>query len=206
MFQTIRNGLGVAVAAMVLAGCAGLQAVDSEVSSYSQWPADRKPSTFAFERLPSQLARPAEQDQLESLARGAIQKAGFTPVATGDKPDVKVQIGARVTRSDPNPWDSPFWWGGYGGFGPRGHLGMGYGGLWGPGYGYYSSPPYYDREVAVLIRDASTGTALYETRARNDTAYNADGIWLAAMFDAAMKDFPQPAVSPRSVRIPLPQP
>lgn len=209
--------VGVAAATLILGGCASLQAIDSEVSTYSQWPADRKPSSYVFERLPSQQAQPQQQDQLEALARGAVAKAGFTPAPIGQPADVTVQLGARVTRSDPSPWDSPMWggWGGYGygGFGPRWHggLGIGYGGWgpgWGPGWGggYYGGTSWYDREVAVLIRDGKTGQPLYETRARNDSAYNGDGAWIAAMFDAALKDFPTPAISPRNVRVALPQP
>ena len=49
------------LAALVLSGCAGLNNVTSEVSSYGQWPADRKPASYAFERLPSQQARPEQQ-------------------------------------------------------------------------------------------------------------------------------------------------
>ena len=46
--------LSLLIAAASLAGCASLNSLTSEVSSYSQWPADRKPGSYAFERLPSQ--------------------------------------------------------------------------------------------------------------------------------------------------------
>ena len=52
--------------ALLLGGCAGISTVSSNVSSFGEWPADRKPGTYAFERLPSQQARAAESDVLES--------------------------------------------------------------------------------------------------------------------------------------------
>jgi hypothetical protein len=39
-----------------LSGCASLNTVVSDVSSYGQWPTQRKPNTYRFERLPSQQA------------------------------------------------------------------------------------------------------------------------------------------------------
>jgi hypothetical protein len=63
--------------------------------------------------------------------------------------------------------------------------------------------PRYEREVAVLMRDRRTGQVLYETRASNESLSGGDGTTFAAMFEAALKDFPQPAVNPRRVSIPL---
>ena len=40
-----------------LGGCAAMRSVSSEVSTFGEWPATRKPGTYAFERLPSQQAR-----------------------------------------------------------------------------------------------------------------------------------------------------
>ena len=51
---------------LALAGCASLNVLDAEVSSFSRWPAGRAPATYAFERLPSQQANP----QAAAGARG----------------------------------------------------------------------------------------------------------------------------------------
>jgi hypothetical protein len=64
--------------------------------------------------------------------------------------------------------------------------------------------PYYVRDVVVLIRDARTQQVLYETRARHDGRW-ADEAVRATLFEAAMKDFPRPALSPRRVRIEIPR-
>lgn len=185
------------VVAALLAGCASLNSVTSDVNSYSQWPQERKPATYSFERLPSQQARPEEQQNLEAAARDALAKAGFSE-ASGNA-DVSVQVGARVNRYERSPWDDPFWW--RGGFYPYRY---GRGAFWGPSLSLHYQSPRYEREVALLIRDAKTGQVLYETRASSDGYGGGDSATYAAMFEAALKDFPQPSVNPRRVSVQLP--
>jgi len=183
-------------ALLLLVGCAGLRTVDSDVNSYSHWPAGRAPSSYAFERLPSQQAHPDEQDALEAAARDALAKAGFTEAADASKADALVQVSARTTRydvlyDDPFYWRGGFWW--HRGFGP----------WWGSGASLAYTTPRYVREVAVLIRDRASGAVLYETRASSEGYSGSDKDILAAMFEAALKDFPQAAVNPRRVSVPL---
>lgn len=186
--------------ATALGGCASLNMVDSEVSTYSQWPAGRKPGSFTFERLPSQQARAQEQSELEALARPALLEAGFQEVTDAKTADTTVQVGARVSRADRLPFDDPFWW--HGGFYTR--FGRPYWGpYWGPGFGMAYDSPRYDREVAVLIRDRQTAQPLYEARASNDGMSQGGPQLLGAMFRAAMKDFPSIGLNPRQVSIPL---
>ena len=72
-------------------------------------------------------------------------------------------------------------------------------GAWYPGY---QGVPYYEREVAVLIRDKKSGEPLYEARANSEgTSAGADHL-LPAMFTAALQDFPTGGPSnPRRVRV-----
>ena len=186
-----------AVALLALGGCAGLRTVESDVSSYSHWPAGRQASSYAFERLPSQQANPQQQDALEAAARDALAQAGFSEAADAASAEVSVQVSARVTRQDYTIYDDPFAW--------RGSLwyGHGFGHWWGPGLSMSYQSPRYEREVALLIRDRRSGEVLYETRASNNGPSWGDGETLAAMFAAALKDFPQTAVNPRRVSIPL---
>jgi hypothetical protein len=186
------------LAAAALAGCAAISSVTSEVSSFGEWPAGRAPGTYAFERLPSQQQRAAEADALEAAARTALAKAGFKPVAEGAQPDVTVQVGARTTRTEVVPWDDPLWF--------RGGFGYWRRGPWaGPGWSasIYASPPRYDREVALLIRDRTSGKPLFETRASNESGSPGSGAVTAAMFQAAMLDFPKTGLNPRRVNVPL---
>ena len=199
--------LALAAAALVLSGCAGVGALNSEVSTYGSWPAERKPASFAFERLPSQQARAEAQKVIEDAARAALEAAGFTLAATPGEAQVTVQVGARVGSSDRWPYADPFWnnvsvgysFGYRRGYG-RGRWGLGFGTGFG-GWSGYGGWPGYDREVAVLIRDQKTGQLLYEARASNNGASSAINPLLPAMFSAALKDFPVGGPNPRSVSV-----
>lgn len=190
---------------VALSGCASMHSLDSDVSSYSQWPAGRKPSTYVFDRLPSQAAHAEQQEQIENAARPAVEAAGFTPAADPKTAEVKVQLGARITQTDRSPYDDPFWWGpGFHrpyAFGP-GHR-IFFGPYWQYGWGYDFDRYGYRREAAVLIRDAKTGEALYEAHAVNDGFTAMVETALPAMFRAAMKDFPNGAPQPHSVTVDL---
>jgi hypothetical protein len=191
------HGLALFAALLLLAGCASLNSLASDVNSYSHWPAGRQPSSYVFERLPSQQANPQQQDALEAAARDALMQAGFSEAADGSSADVSVQVSARFTRQDYGYYDDPFYW--------RGSMwyGRGFGHWWGPGFGLSYQSPRYEREVSMLIRDRKSGDVLYETRASNDGLSSGDSETLAAMFAAALKDFPQTAVNPRRVTVPL---
>ncbi len=193
--------------AVLLGGCSGIRTVTSSVSSYGEWPADRKPGRFAFDRLPSQQAHVADIEALESRARGALEKAGFTPIEAGQEPDVLVQIGAQDGRVVVGPWDDPLWWhGGYGSwrYGPWG--GPRWGGLWArrdfPPYPLYANQ--YERQVALLIRDRASGKPLFESHATSDGIVRADGPLFGAMFEAALAEFPKPSEKPRQIAVIIP--
>lgn len=187
-----------AASLLVLSGCAAMSSLSTNVSSFGEWPADRKPGSYAFERLPSQQARPQEAQLLESAASAALAKAGFAPAAAGTEPDVLVQVAARDTRTETSPWDDPLWW--HGGFGYWRH------GPWiAPRWSLsatYSSPR-YEREVAVLVRDRASGKPLYEARASSEGLSRSDARLLGAMYEAALMDFPRLGVNPRRVVVPL---
>lgn len=195
-------------AVLALSGCAAMRSLDSDVSSYSRWPAERKPSTYAFERLPSQQARPEQQQLLEDAARPAVEAAGFAPSTDPKTADVTVQLGARITPTDRSPFDDPFWWG------PGLHRPFAYARrgriFWGPGWPYGWGPRWndygYEREVALLIRDRKTGQPLYEARANNDGMTPMVPTALPAMFEAALKDFPIGGINPRRVTVELKAP
>lgn len=177
--------------AVALTGCAALNHLPSEVASYGSWPADRKPGSYAFERLPSQQARAEVQEKLEQAAAPALEAAGFTRAADAASADVVVQLGARVTGNERYLYDDPIWW--------RGGVFYSRRGAYFNPFWFGPPTPTYDREVAILIRDRKSGQPLYETRASNDGASPSIESLLPAMFAAAMADFPTPAVSPRRI-------
>ncbi len=181
-------------AAVLLSGCAAMRSVSSDVSSFGEWPAGRQPGTYAFERLPSQQARAAESDALEASVTQALAKAGFTPAAAGQAPDVLVQAGASDARVVVSPWDDPLWW--RGGFGYH-RYGPWMSPRWGLGMRY--EVPRYERQVGLLIRDRASGKPLYEARASSEGNTPAHGALLTAMFEAALMDFPRLGMNPRRV-------
>ncbi|MDP1898878.1 MAG: DUF4136 domain-containing protein [Rubrivivax sp.] len=189
-------------AALLLGGCAAMRSVSSDVSSYGEWPAERKAGSYAFERLPSQQARPAESDALEAAARAALESAGFKPVEANQAPDVLVQVGARETRTDLSPWDDPLWW--QGGFGYWRH-GPWLSPRWSMSMSMRHDFPRYERQVALLLRDRASGKPLFEAHASSEGSSRLEGGMLGAMFQAAMMDFPRLGMNPRRVVVEMPK-
>ena len=203
MFRAI--SLATLTAATLLAtGCASFNQLNNEVSTFGAWPAQRAPTTYVFERLPSQAGHPQRQQQLEDAARGAVEAAGFKPAADPAQADVTMQVAAHVSLNDPWFYNDLFPWRGSLRFGAGwGHNRWGRSG-WGPGLGFgygVGSVSAFEREVAVLIRDRKTGELLYEARASNNgSSTGIDGL-LPAMFRAAMQGFPATGPNPRSVTV-----
>lgn len=189
--------------AALLAGCAATQ-LDASVHTAGAWPQGRDPGSFAFERLPSQQARPEQQAQLEAAALPALERAGFKPAGTAPA-DVLVQLADRSLQGwVPDPFFQPGWslyagrWRGPA-WGPGWGPGWGWG--WGAGMG---GIPISLTEVSVLILDARSQKPLYESRAATDGP-RPDETTHTALFAAALKDFPFNAVSPRRVTVELPK-
>jgi hypothetical protein len=205
--RTLALGLAAALVT-AFSGCAGYRVVSSEVSSFGEWPAGRQPSTYAFERLPSQQTRPADSDALEARARVAIEKAGFKAAADASTADVLMQVGTRDGRAGYQLWDDPFWW--RGGFGysrpwgaPRWGGAWGVGGV-GAGIGWHWQAQRIEHQVAVLMRDRASGKPLFEAHAVSESSGYANSALLTAMFEAALMDFPRLGVNPRRVDVRLP--
>ncbi len=193
--------------ALVLGGCAAFNNLNNEVSTFGAWPAERKPASFVFERLPSQQAHPERQVQLEAAARGALEAAGFRAAPDAGNAEYLMQLGARVTSNDPWIYNDPLFWRGSWRYGYGASYGYGrFGRGWGPGWGFNSGiayTPTFEREVALLIRDRKTGALLYEARASNTGPSTAIDYLMPAMFEAALKDFPSAGPNPRSVTTPI---
>ena len=188
--------------AAVLSGCASFNTLRSEVSTFGKWPEGRKPSTYAFDRLPSQEVRAENQRALEQAALAAVQGAGFKPVEPGQKPDVLIQLGARISAAQRSPFDDPFYW----------HPALNYHFRYrAPRAGFYWASPWdrslensqVDREVTLLIRDSASNTVLYETRATNFGYASASSTWLPTMFNAALSEFPRSLSATKVVEMPL---
>jgi hypothetical protein len=178
------------VAVFVLAGCAGYT-LDNTVQSFSQLQGTLPaPATYRFERLPSQ--QDPVQAQLETMADQALHAAGLRRDDTS--PRYSVQVNAR-TAETLSPWADPwdrYGWGG-GGWGWRRHYGV--------GFGMHYEPPWYHREVNVIVRELATNRVVYESRAISDGPYFDAAKVFPAMFQAALQGFPNPPPGPRVVNI-----
>lgn len=195
--------------AALLAGCAAMHTVDTSVATYGTWPAGTAPGTYAFDRLPSQQRDMKQTQAMENAAAQALASAGFRPAPEGTKPAVIVQIGVRAAHFEQVPIEGDFWFvGPYRRYGWAGWAPYGTYGPWGPfrtrqPWGVFPPEDEYLHEVALLIRDASTGKTLYETRVSSDGHSQGGDSLIAAMFDASMREFPQTNEKPHDVRIDL---
>lgn len=178
----------------LLAGCAGVRLVDSDVRSFSTLPALAPgAASYRFERLPSQQSHSAAQDQLEAVAQKALSKVGLR--RDDATPTYSIQVGARLQVDPRAPWDDP-WYGGWGMYGYR------RGAYFAPGFGTMGwSSPYYRREVSILMRELASAKVVYETHASHDGRWSDSDVVFPAMFDAALKGFPQPPQGPRRVDV-----
>ena len=182
-------------AALWLTGCASTRLVDSDVQSFSQLAGAPARATYSFERLPSQQAQGAQQSAVEEQARLALAKVGLRQDSAA--PFYRVQAHARTDLlAYPDYWDGPGWgWGGWGG--GRGF----YGGL----SMRFPPPTLYRREVGLILREAASGTVVYETRAVHEGVWTDNPAVFAAMFDAALNGFPTPPSGQRRIVLEIPR-
>jgi hypothetical protein len=176
------------VLAALLAACASTYTLDNTVQSFSQLQGLPAPATYRFDRLPSQ--QDVTQAQLEAMADPALNAAGLK--RDDSHPHYGVQISARTDQTL-SPWADPWGPWGFGGWGWRRH--------WGFGMRYNMDPPWYHREVNVIVRDLATNKVVYESRAVSDGPYFDAAKVFPAMFQAALQGFPNPPAGPRTVNV-----
>lgn len=222
-------------AALGLAGCASTLRLENDVRSFPTWPDGTRPAqgdTYAFERLPSQRqpGATASQDTLEQLAVAALTQVGLQLTPDTAQARWRVQVSARGVQMPRSRWDARFSIGlGYGtGFGatlahpyPWG-IWPGYGGVYGGAFGpdfvvdsqgrliptplfRLPDPPYYQREVSVVLRDARSGQVVYESTATHDGPWRHTNSQWAALLEAALDGFPEPPAGDRRVVIEVPR-
>lgn len=200
---TIRWKLSLTVlgCAALLAGCASVREVRSDVQSFSALAALPSPPTYRLELLPSQQAQAPQFAAVEALAQQALARVGLQ--RDDSQPSLVVQISAqaRYTR------DSPY----YGAYGPRWNWGLGFGrgAGWGMGLGFggfmFDTPPLlHYRAVSVVMREQRTQRIVYETSAVHEDVWTNDPAIFGTLFDAALSGFPNPPQGARQIRTPLP--
>lgn len=195
-----------------LAGCAGMRIIDSSVLSVADAPADYmwQGATYRFERLPSQKDDPgaaiAEQQAERALAAVGLSRLESGSAAPAAKqPRLSVLVGFQGFQYLPSNVMGRPYWGDLDFFG-----GVGRGTPWGSGWGLgmglnLPPPPRYRREVSLIMRDLASGRVVYETRAAFDGPWSDSEPVFAALFRAALADFPRPPAGQRRVDIEIPR-
>lgn len=193
---------------LLLAGCAGVRLVDTQVQAVSTLAPGSTALTAAhyrFDRLPLQAAQPGF-DRAEALAQAALARVGLVRDEAGATVSVQltVRVGSYLVDASGRPYGGPGWMGGAGGVGGYGQIMIGSGGMF--GIGMRSMPStLYRHEVNLVLRDVRTNQVLYETRAVNEGPWSDADQVLAAVFEAALRDFPYPPAGPRQVNIEIPR-
>ena len=203
---------------LLLSACSGLRLVDTDVVSFAQWPAAAPPapgSSYRFERLPSQQSALLQsgisgmelsQDQLEAIARTALDKVGLRNNPSASNFNVLVSASTRYAAR--YPYNGSAFGGGFGGFRGTGvSLGAGSAGSF-IGFSFplgMTEPPLYLREVSILVRDAKSNAVVYESKATHSGVWSDAQHVLPAMLEAALQGFPTPPTGPRRINIEIPR-
>lgn len=180
--------------ALLLGACASTRVIDSEVRSFAGAVAPQAPTTYRFDRLPSQQSsqapEPGFQDQLEAMTAIALAEVGLKPDA--QQPRYLAQISASVEQIARAPV----------------FPGLGLGGFWGlhhPPYGlgmaYSMEPPWTRYGVHILLRDAASGQSVFESTAQHVGPWSDTSRLLPAVVRAALRDYPKATPQVRTVHV-----
>ena len=199
MQHLLKHGTRWATAALalaLLAGCAGTQSLQAEVSTHPQWPAGIPTGAPAYqwERLPSLRSGPlaAEQDALEAAADAVLAQAGWRLAPAQPQWTLSIE-GQNLRTARPAPSNVNI---GIGiGFG---HGRIQIGSMWPE-----SSPPLDRAQVVVLVRPAGQGPIAYETRASREAWGPPSAEQWRALVQAALRDFPLSRAQQNTVTIDL---
>lgn len=187
--------------ALALTGCSGMRIVESDVRAYTTSQGITVPATYRFEQLLSQQALPAQRGVLEGLVQTELDQVGMR--RDDAAPQYSVSYELNVHRDPRSPWDDP-------GYGPGFFQGFPivtrHGVIYQyPGPFFVAEMPWYRREVSLLMRRLSDGVLVFETHASSDGYWADDAAVVPAMFEAALRDFPNPPQGPRQVNIEIPR-
>lgn len=185
----------------LLAGCAGMRIVDTDVRAFAADGGVKVPATYRFERLPSQQQQGEARDRLEAIAQSALATVGMQRDDAAPRYSVVVEL--REARDPRAPWDDPPWWGG------RYHRDV----VVLPSGAVVSVPmvamqvdmSYFRREIHLLVRRLPDGVVVFESRANHDGRWSDDAAVLPAMFEAALSGFPNPPAGVQQVNIEIPR-
>ncbi len=197
-----KPGSAILLCGFLLGGCASVRVIDTEVRSFASTPSIASGATYRFERLPSQQIQEVQQSTLEAMAQEALVRVGLERDDAQARYSVQVSYGLRMDPY-PNPGPGTMGWsmGWNLGWGGRGG-GVGLGGYF-PLMGFppAMAQPTYWHQVSLVVRNLSSHTVAYETHATHDGLWSDSQAIVPALFEAALRDFPNPPTTVRRINI-----
>ena len=184
-----------------LTGCSGMRIIDSDVRAYTTAQSVSLPASYRFELLPSQQALAEQRLPLQDMVQAELIKVGMRRDDLA--PQYSVRFDLRVNQDARSPWADP-------GFGDGFFAAFPVATPHGVVYRYrmpmfVMEMPWYRREVSLLMRRLSDGALVFESNARSVGPWADDEAVLPAMFEAALRDFPNPPQGMRQVLIEIPR-
>jgi hypothetical protein len=196
-------GFFVSMTGLLLAGCASVMRVDSDVQSHTQWVAPPLGTVqYVFERTPSQTANPLQQPQAaaEAATQSALRSKGWVLNERSTETSAavwRVQVMASVAtlvRPNRDDLNDPFWLireRRPGGFRRTPWL--------------MPEPAMHRRQLTLWVRDGVRGEVAFEATAVHEGPWNeSTSLWLA-IAQAALDGFPTPPPGARRVMIDAPR-
>ncbi len=184
-----------ALATVVLSGCATSRNIESEVRSFGGTVPIAAGATYRFERLPSQDTQALQL--LEDVAQKVLAAKGLVLADTKASYSVQVQLTGQTLMPDAmTRWaNSPF---------PDRVVIAPDGSLWRQVRRPLMDPTWYRYTLQVVLRDLTTGSVAYETRAVHYSPWSDAPNLIAPLLEAALSDFPRNQPQPKTVSVVLP--
>ena len=210
--------------AVLLTGCA--TTIQSDVTTFHQWPAETPDKSYVFEQPPAQDDT-LELRSYQNLVRGELAKLGFHDAAPNEKAALKVAM--RFTTTDVpvrylmpmapplsarvgfgySPFYSPFYsplyrpyWGGRRYWGGGFYSSRFYDPFWDWPMGYQEVTRHvYKRELQVGIKDAASGKRLFDVTVHNESGERSTPAVMPALVTSAFQGFPGPSGVARRVEL-----
>ena len=188
--------------ALWLTGCASTRVVNSQVTAVAAAPAGLplQGAKYRFERLPLQVQNP-DVGLAEQQAQQALAEVGLV------RDDAQAQLSVLVSFQVLSYLNDPFGRSNAHLWRPYGAVGYARNGAWAYHWGWtMSTPPVteYRRAVSLVMRDLRSGQVVYETQASHQGPWRDDAPILAALFKAALSQFPHPPAGVQRVRVEIP--
>lgn len=191
--------------AALLAGCAGMRLLEIDVRSLSTLssPDLAEGTSYRFERLLSQDARPQAQAELEAIVERALAASPLRRAADPLLARYSLAISARTLAYVQDD---------EGRLAPIGHgqaqISVGSGGFTGSArhaWPWMVVTYLYRSEITLVLRDLRSMKIVYESRALHEGPWPDRATLYANMFEAALRDFPNPPAGVRRVRVEIPR-